>query len=460
MTRLGYTHSKVEGPTNADILHLDPVSQQVCKLLSDDPFITQREIAKQLSISANELLVISSKIREDQPAQNYILYHGGGTKYWTNTITPLLTNGSLHAAIDHSYMYPNRIGLYTGMSCMFYCNFCGRNPVAKYEKKFEQYGFDVFKQIIDQDIKTDAFWDDRFRISGGLEPLTNKYLGNIITYGAERGYKMQLYTNGYMMTRKYIEQHPGMKDLHAVRFSLYGVDEQSAFKVTRHSESYHRIVENIIEYINSTHNVRVGVNWIILPGHSKDVVKLLNIIDYINSRTVRPVDFVTLREDFSQNVRIISDEERVHLVDIFNLIKDFKTNKWPATHWDFGYALEPLVHGKNSGPLSMISWKEMVPTSFPQVAVAVDVKGDVYVYHESGFLDRPGAERYIIGNTVNSSIETVVQEFVNSKKTIRPSPPDVGYLDAFDHVVSRLINQARDDGKFGISWNQGPVKCR
>ena len=199
MTRLGYTHRKVEGPTNADILHLDPVSQQVCKLLADDPFITQREIAKQLSISVNELLVISGKIREDQPAQNYILYHGGGTKYWTNTITPLLANGSLHAAIDHSYMYPNRIGLYTGMSCMFYCNFCGRNPVAKYEKKFEQYGFDVFKQIIDQDIKTDAFWDDRFRISGGLEPLTNKYLGNIITYGAERGYKMQLYTNGYMM---------------------------------------------------------------------------------------------------------------------------------------------------------------------------------------------------------------------------------------------------------------------
>jgi dTDP-4-amino-4,6-dideoxy-D-glucose ammonia-lyase len=94
------------------------------------------------------------------------------------------------------------------------------------------------------------------------------------------------------------------------------------------------------------------------------------------------------------------------------------------------------------------------------VAVAVDVKGDVYVYHESGFLDRPGADRYIIGNITNSSVENVVQEFINSKKTIRPLPPDVGYLDAFDHVVSRLINQARDDEKFGISWNQGPVKCR
>jgi dTDP-4-amino-4,6-dideoxy-D-glucose ammonia-lyase len=460
MSRLGYTHSSVAVDQDADISHLDSVSSQVCKMLADDPFITQRKIASTLNISVDQLYNLSQALRQDIKAQNHILFSGEGTKYWSNTIRPLLDNGSLHAAIDHHYMYPNRIGLYTGMSCMFYCNFCGRNPVAKYEKKFEQHGFDVFKQIIDQDPKTDKFWDDRFRISGGLEPLTNRYLGNIITYGKQRGYKMQLYTNGYMMTGKYVEKNPGMKDLYAVRFSLYGVDAENAFKVTRHSESFDRVIQNIIDYINSTTDVRVGVNWIILPGSSKDVLKLINIIDYINTRTNRPVDFVTLREDFSQNVRVVSDEERTQLVDIFDSIKDFKQNKWPTTHWDFGYALESLVHGKNSGVLKMISWKEMVPHSFPQVAVAVDVKGDVYVYHESGFLDRPGAERYIIGNINNSSVEQVVQDFVHSGKTIRPMPPDVGYLDAFDHVVSRLINQALDDEQFGISWKQGPVTCR
>jgi len=429
-------------------------------MLANDPFVTQRKIASTLNISADQLRELSHALRQDNRAQNHILLRGEGTKYWTNTIRPLLDNGSLHAAIDHHYMYPNRIGLYTGMSCMFYCNFCGRNPVAKYDRKFEQHGFDVFKQIIDQDPKTDQFWDDRFRISGGLEPLTNRYLGDIITYGKQRGYKMQLYTNGYMMTPKYVEKNPGMKDLYAVRFSLYGVDADSAFKVTRHSESFDGIIQNIIDYINSTTDVRVGVNWIILPGSSKDVLKLIDIIDHINSHTTRPVDFVTLREDFSQNVRIVSDEERAQLVDIFDRIKDFKQNKWPTTHWDFGYALESLVHGRNSGALKMISWKEMVPHSFPQVAVAVDVKGDVYVYHESGFLDRPGAERYIIGNINDSSVEQVVRDFVQSEKTIRPMPPDVGYLDAFDHVVSRLINQAQDDEKFGIPWNQGPVTCR
>jgi dTDP-4-amino-4,6-dideoxy-D-glucose ammonia-lyase len=456
-TRLGYKHQ--DHSVQVDTIgHLSPLAVAVCQRLADDPFVTQRTLAQSLNISAQELQQISNIVRMDGAAQNYIMHGGSGTKYWTNTVTPLLLNGSLHAAIDNYYMYPNRVGLYTGMSCMFYCNFCGRNPVAKYNKSYEQIGFDVFKQIIDQDPKTDAHWEDRFRISGGLEPLTNRYLGDIISYGASKGYKMQLYTNGFMMTDKYISEHPGMKELYAVRFSLYGVDAASAFNVTRHPNSFENIIDNVINYINNTTSTKVGLNWIILPGHSQDVLKLIDIVDHINKTASRPVDFVTLREDFSQSVRVISDQERASLIEIFDQIQQFKKYKWPSTHWDFGYALEPLVHGRNAGPLTMISWQDMVPESFPQVAVAVDVKGDVYVYHESGFLDRPGADRYIIGNVANSSVQQVVKDFVG--KRIRPLPPDVSYLDAFDHVVSRLINQARDDQAFGIPWNQGPVACR
>jgi dTDP-4-amino-4,6-dideoxy-D-glucose ammonia-lyase len=457
--KLGYTHSTTSAPTSG-IDHLNQVEQQICILLSDDPFIRQQDIAKELNLTVDQLKQATATIRNDELAQNYILHKGLGTKYWTNTIKPLLDNGSLSAAIKRTYMYPNRVGLYTGISCMFYCNFCGRNPVASYDPQDEQTSFEIFKQIIDQDPRDDAHWEDRFRISGGLEPLTNPHLGNIITYGKENGYKMQLYTNGYMMTSKYLEKHPGMLDLYAVRFSLYGVDKDSAYKVTRNPKSFDNIIENIITYINASDNVRVGVNWIILPGHTKDVLKLIDIIDHINSKTKRPVDFVTLREDFSQNVRVISDEERANLIEIFDRVNEFKTKRWPATHWDFGYSLEPLVHGKNSGPLKMISWQEMVPEGFTQVAVAVDVLGDVYSYHESGFLDRPGANRYIIGNIKSSSVDTVVKDFVTNKKHVKPLPPDVGFLDAFDHVVSILINQARDDEKFGIPWSEGPVKCR
>jgi dTDP-4-amino-4,6-dideoxy-D-glucose ammonia-lyase len=455
--RLGYTHNYTTIP-DAGITHLDSVSQSVCKLLANDPFIRASDICKQLGISVDNYIKLSKTIRSDSSAQNYILYQGHGTKYWSNTIGPLLESGSLHTAINRTYMYPNRVGLYTGMSCMFYCNFCGRNPVAEYSKELNDSSFNLFKQIIDQDPRTDLSWPDRFRISGGLEPLTNSNLGRIITYGRDQGYKMQLYTNGYMMTERYLTRHPGMLDLYAVRFSLYGVDAESAFRVTRHPKSFDNIIANIINYLNQTTDTRVGVNWIVLPGHANDVIKLIDIIQYINQTATRPVDFVTLREDFSQNIRVISDPERKQLMQIFQKIENMRQS-WP-THWDFGYSLESLDHGRNSGQLRMVNWQQMIPEGFPQVSVAVDVKGDVYNYHESGFLDRPGASRYIIGNIQGSSVEEQVQNWISKNKKVRPLPPDIGFLDAFDHVVSELIIQAREDEQFGVSWEQGPVACR
>ncbi len=72
-------------------------------------------------------------------------------RYWTNTISPLLNNGSLENAVERKYSYPNRIGLYPGMTCQFFCSFCGRNYDARYDSKDIKTSFDVFKKIIDQD---------------------------------------------------------------------------------------------------------------------------------------------------------------------------------------------------------------------------------------------------------------------------------------------------------------------
>ena len=37
-------------------------------------------------------------------------------RYWNNTINPLLKNGSLEHAVEGTYAYPNRIGLYPGIT--------------------------------------------------------------------------------------------------------------------------------------------------------------------------------------------------------------------------------------------------------------------------------------------------------------------------------------------------------
>lgn len=453
--RLGYTHHAVENIT-APSEQLSPIAMLIITAMQEDPFTTQRSLGK--IIPRDSHIKAINEIRASEWAQQQIIYGGIGTKYWTNTIMPLLASGTLKAAIDKQWMYPNRVGLYTGLSCMFYCGFCGRNPVAKYDNDYAEKGRDFFYQIIDQDPKSDTIWQDRFRISGGLEPLTNPYLGDIISYGAARGYKMQLYTNGNMMTDAYIRKNPGMRELEAVRFSLYGSTAEKAFAVTKNKHSFDHVINNIIGYIDAAPDVKVGINWIILPGHARDVTELLGIVNHINQTASRPVDFVTLREDFSQNIRVLSDQERYQLSLIFKEVKGFQ-DQWP-THFDFGYALEPLLWGKSQGHLKMIDWNQMVPESFPQVSVAVDVKGDVYVYHETGFLDRPGADRYIIGNINGSSVEEVTRQWVENGRIIKALPMDVGYLDAFDHVVSILINQARDDEDFGIPWSQGPVVKR
>lgn len=455
--RLGYQHHTEATPL-VQAQNLSARALAIVEAMRDDPFITQRSIGHKLAIGLQEHARAVQEIRNSTWAQHEIVHGGLGTKYWTNTIQPLLASGTLQAAIERDWMYPNRIGLYTGLSCMFYCGFCGRNPVARYDQDYAQIGRDFFFQIIDQDSRTDANWQDRFRISGGLEPLTNPYLGEIISYGARQGYRMQLYTNGNMMTDAYLHRHPGMRDLEAVRFSLYGTTADKAYAVTRNRHSFDHVINNIIGYINTAPGVKVGVNWIILPGHAGDVLDLLQIIEHINQTATRPVDFVTLREDFSQNIRVLSNQERHQIGAIANSVIDFQ-HRWP-THFDFGYALEAQRLGRNLGGLRMITWDQMVPESFPQVAVSVDVKGDVYVYHESGFLDRPGADRYIIGNIQDSSVEQVTQNWVASGRSIRPMPPDVGFLDAFDHVVSILINQARDDADYGIPWSHGPLVIR
>jgi len=455
--RLGYQHHRYEADT-VNPQQLSRYAELIVTEMKDDPFVTQKKIAEKHGINKQDHLVAVEEIRDSNWAQHEIVNAGLGTKYWTNTIIPLLTSGTLQAAIDCDWMYPNRVGLYTGLSCMFYCGFCGRNPVARYDQDYAQIGRDFFFQVIDQDPRTDANWQDRFRISGGLEPLTNPYLGEIISYGAQQGYRMQLYTNGNMMTDAYLFKHPGMLDLEAVRFSLYGTTADKAYAVTRNRHSFDHVINNIIGYINAAPGVKVGVNWIVLPGHAGDILELLQIIEHINQTAKRPVDFVTLREDFSQNIRVLSNQERNQIGVISNAVTDFQ-RRWP-THFDFGYALEAQRLGKNLGGLRMITWDQMIPKSFPQVAVAVDVKGDVYVYHESGFLDRPGADRYIIGNIEDTSIEQVTQNWVASGRSIKPLPPDVGFLDAFDHVVSILINQARDDEAYGIPWSQGPLVIR
>ena len=106
---------------------------------------------------------------------------------------------------------------------------------------------------------------------------------------------------------------------------------------------------------------------------------------------------------------------------------------------------------------SFVTPDEFKNLGVPHSSVVVDLYGDVYMFREAGFLDRPGAKRYIIGNLIkDGSMENIINEFNNNKFKVNIEDGDADYLDAWDHVVVKMANQYKSDLKYGIPYELGP----
>lgn len=434
---------------------------EIIKLFSDSPFLTQEEVSKKLNFTKEQLIQFNKKILNSEWTQNYIINSGAGKKYWKNTVIPSTINGKTDAVLNKRYSYPDRIGFCPGLSCQFFCSFCGRNYSAAYEREFGDKGYDMFKQIIDQtpqDLK-----DNPYHITGGLEPLTFPRIGDLISYGAKKGFPMEMKTNGFSLTPEFLIKQPGVLDLSVLRISLYGVNQESTLEVTKNPKGFERVKNNIIDFLKLKTKIKVGLNYVILHNNLDDVLLLLDYIEDVNSKANNQVDFLTLREDFSPEAKILSVDERKKLLDIFNEIDiRLKSPNLNKLHIDYGYALESIKQNRESlESLKRIDYTEMRPKMFPQLSVMIDPKGDVYGYHEATFLDKEGSERYCIGQVSESkSLEQVVKEFVEKTEGVESVPMDISYLDAYDHIITIMLNQADEDNKFGIPWEAGPIKAR
>ena len=260
----------------------------------------------------------------------------------------------------------------------------------------------------------------------------------------------------------FIKKHPGIKDLSILRVSLYGVDDHSTFEVTKNKKGYEIVRKNLIDFLKLRTKIKVGLNYVLLHDHLDHALKLLDYIKEINIESGNQIDFLTLREDFSDRATNISGKEREKLHRIFNDVQTRLEDKnLDRLHIDYGYALEAIRKNKESfEPLKRVDYKQLRPKVFPQIAVMIDAKGDVYSYHEAAFLDREGAKRYSIGVIDQEhSMRDVISNFLDTNG-IDPLPSDTGYLDAFDHVTTLFLNQLESDIKFGIPWSQGPIKIQ
>tara|TARA_B100001057_G_C22808550_1_gene934450 strand:+ start:121 stop:1638 length:1518 start_codon:yes stop_codon:yes gene_type:complete len=451
---------------------LEPILQIIFKF-ANNPWATQKEVATELNISKEKLLYLNKFIRENQYIQNLIIKEGAGYKYW-QSISPFCRN--LESSINNKFSYPMRIAFYPGVSCMYYCGFCGRNQEARYPLNAVDSGLDMYKSVISElDPENTAI-----SISGGLEPLTNLKLGEIIEFAANHGLRVPLITNGHSLTENNIKRNQGLKKLDSIRISLYGVDEKSYEFITTIKKSYKTVKRNCINFLkfrnNINPNIKFGLNYIILKENIDDLPKLINFISEVNSEVDngQGINFLSLRDDFdtvtgisdkSDSKRkyhlsgLLNNKDREKLTRIFSELE--KSSVINNLHVDYGYALHSIRNGVINNHLKKVNDSEMRKFGHTQMSVAIDLFGDVFLYREAGFLNRKGNEKFIIGRiNEKNSLKSVIKKFLENSSGVNSNLNDVRFMDPFDHVLTSLINQAEKDHKFGIPFEDGPVLIR
>jgi dTDP-4-amino-4,6-dideoxy-D-glucose ammonia-lyase len=461
---------------NKDYVNNSKFFEQISRIIylfANNPWLKQREINSTLEIDISTLKVLNKIIRESEYLQNLITKSGTAKKYW-QSISPFCAQ--LGSALQNEFKYPMRIALYPGVSCMYYCGFCGRNQAEKYPSNAIENGNKIFSKVLSElDPKNTAI-----SISGGLEPLTNPGIGDIIEFASNHGLRVPLITNGHSLTENFVKKNPKIMKLDSIRISLYGIDEESYEFITTVKKSYKMVKRNCINFLikrnKENSKIKFGLNYIILKENYKNLPKLINFIEEVNNEVKNGpgIDFLSLRDDFDtvtgiSDVRdhdkkyhldgLLTEEDRKELIKLF---KNFENDsRLQNLHIDYGYALHPIRLGVLGKKLTKITDDKMRKYGHTQLSVCVDLYGDVFLYREAGFLNRNGNEKFIIGRVDDkTSFRQVIENFLDNTNGIKSEKNDIRFMDPFDHVMTSLINQAEDDMDFGIPFKEGPVALR
>ena len=452
--------------------HFFQIFLKIIDYFSNYPLLTQKEVLKKLNLkSKNDLILLNQIIRKSNLAQNLITKTGIGNKYW-NSILPF--SKTVESTLENKYSFPQRIALFPGVSCMFYCGFCGRNQSEKYPTSILEDSKETFSKLFSQIPYTTAL-----SISGGLEPLTNPKIGDIISMAKKKNIRVPLITNGYSLTENFIKKNPGIWDLDSLRVSLYGVDNESYKFITRIDKSYEIVKKNVISFLRYRNiynkKLKFGFNFIIIPENINQIIKIIDLIRDINDNVENGegVDFLTLRDDYQsvtgnhnkfdnkRKYRLsgkMDTKLRKRLIEKIKEFKSYKSSVCPNLFVDFGYSLEALSNEIFDEQLIKASYKNMRNFGFTQMSVAIDLYGDVFLYREAGFLNRPGNHKFIIGRISKTKfLETVISDFLKKKEGIKYEFQDERFMDSFDHVLTKLVDQADQDKNFGIPFKKGPI---
>jgi dTDP-4-amino-4,6-dideoxy-D-glucose ammonia-lyase len=434
------------------------------RLLTMRPFCRLQDIAEACRCETDEATRLIAAIYEQRETATYLAKSGGAVPYHRSTIQPIVESGAVKAFLDGSYRYPFTIGVYPAVSCMLSCAFCARQRGVQYKQEDIIPGNALLRQLF-----AEAPQDSprRFYLSGGLEPLTNPGLGELVRFAASLGHRMQLYTNAMMLTERFLAKNEGLWHLDTLRISFYGADDETAQRTTQRSGVASRVIPNAKDLVRVKSErgaaLRVGFNHVIQTGqigHLRKVGEaLVSIADQSPDR--KGINFLTLRENYAASGQVeIRGDEREQLRDaLINLQDFFHAEGMEDFVVDLGYGMRGLVEGVETAPVRRVEHNDMLGRGYPQISVVVDLLGDVYLYREAAFIGRVGADRYIIGRlTPEVGLAELLQRYLADRdRFVVPRPGDEIFLDAFDHAVTAYLRQASDDLYFGSNLSGVPI---
>ena len=448
--------------------------KHIVKVFSNKPWITQKEISERLNLKKNQLLKINEIISETDLLQNLILKSGYAKKYW-NSIIPF--SNLTEKTLKNEYSFPKRIALLPGVSCMFYCGFCGRNQKAKYPLNIVNDSLEMYQRLFDESPDYASY-----SVSGGLEPLTNPKLGKLVDHAKLKGIKLPIITNGYSLTEGFLNKNPGIWKADSLRISLYGIDDNSYEFITRVRKGFKQVYNNSISFLKNRNeknkSMKFGYNFIIIPENLHQLLEIPKLIKNINEevKNGEGVNFLTLRDDYQSVTDQSTDkdterkyrldksmnyDERKKLQENIFKFEELRSKMCPNLYVDYGYSLETLFKGQVDSGLIKVKGKEMRKFGFTQISIAIDLYGDVFLFREAGFLNREGNQKMIIGRiSKNKSLEEVIKKFLEENKPLKFENDDSRFMDSFDHVLTALVNQAEKDKEFEIPFNLGPIRSR
>jgi dTDP-4-amino-4,6-dideoxy-D-glucose ammonia-lyase len=435
-------------------------------MLTMRPFSRLREIAEACRCNYDDAIKLVEAINRNRKTAMYLSKSGADAPYRRSTIQPIIESGAVKALLEGTYRYPFTVGIYPAVSCMLSCSFCARARGVQYQTEDIIPGNELFRQLF---AEAPRDLPRRFYLSGGLEPLTNPGLAEVVRFAAGFGHRMQLYTNAMMLTQRFLEKNEGLWHLDTLRISFYGADDETAQGTTSRAGVATRVIRNAKDLVRAKsqrgEKLRIGFNHVIQSGqipHLRKVAEtLVSIADQSPDR--KGINFLTLRENYAASGHAaISGDERERLRDeLIDLQSFFISEGMKEFEVDLGYGMRGLVEGVETAPVRRVAHTDILGRGYPQISVVVDLLGDVYLYREAAFIGRVGADRYIIGRlTPELGLAELLQRYLADRdRYVVPRAGDEIFLDAFDHAVTAFLRQASDDLHFGSALSGVPVSA-